>query len=351
MPDKMAAKRQSNIDLLRITACFMVVLLHVAGAYWGWGDMYRTGWTGIATYAVVTRSCVPLFVMISGKLFLERNSMVPLRKLFLNNVLKLVVLYVVWGLFYAVDDLGVRTVLAGGWRELPRQFASAPYYHLWYLPMQTCLYLMLPLFWAVAKHDQGKHLGYVCAVLCAYSIVNDTLMLFVPANELLASFLGKYVPNQELYWAYFLLGYYVSNKKWEKLKAWHCLLAFFVFAAAAAAYTIWSSRTSGVYDNKLLDSYPLTTLVAAVALFLAYLKMPCNFTQRTEKTVRVISRCTLFIYLIHPFVLGRLNWLGINAEIFNPWLSVPVVAVIAFVLCLIPALVLTRIPVVNKWLL
>lgn len=351
MSDKMAAKRQSNIDLLRITACFMVVLLHAAGAFWGWGDMYRTGWTGLATYAVVTRSCVPLFVMISGKLFLERNSMVPLRKLFLNNALKLVVLYVVWGLFYAVDDLGVRTVLAGGWRELPKQLASAPYYHLWYLPMQTCLYLMLPLFWAVAKQDQGKHLGYVCVVLCAYSIVNSTLKLFVPTNAYWVSFLGEYNIKLEAFWAYFLLGYYVSTKKWEKLKVWHCLLVFLVSAGAAAVYTIFASRASGVYDNKLLENYPITTFLAAVALFLAYLKMPCNFSQRTEKVIRVVSRCTLFIYLIHPFVLERLNWLGIHGEAFNPWLCVPMVAVVVFVLCLIPALVLTRIPVVNKWLL
>lgn len=351
MSNAVVAKRQYNVDLLRITASFFVVLVHVASAYWGWGDMYRPGWTGIAAYAVSTRCCVPLFVMLSGKLFLDRKSCVPIRKLYFNYALKLVVLYVVWGLMYAVDALGLKAVLSGAWVDIPKQFATAPHYHLWYLPMQTLIYLMIPMFWAVAKHEDGKHLGYICAILCAYSVVNATLKMFVPVNETVEAFLGKYDADCDIYWTYFLLGYYLTTKKWDKLKVWHCLLGFFVSVAVATIYTACASRMSGEYNHDLLQSHPITTFGATVFLFLAFMKMPCNLSERTGKLVGIVSRCTLFVYLFHPVVITRLEWVGINAVTFNTWIWAPVAAVIVFAICMIPALVLTKIPVVNKWLL
>ena len=351
MSNAVAAKRQTNMDLLRITASFLVILLHVASAFWGWGDMYRPGWMGIATYAVMTRCCVPLFLMISGKLFLERNNAVPIRKLLLNYTLKLVVLYVAWGLLYAVDDLGLHVLFSENWLDVPWYFATSPHYHLWYLPMQTCIYLMLPIFWALAKHEKGKYLGYACAMICAFRVVYETLELFVPMGDAVSSFMGRYDSFLSVYCAYFLLGYYVSTRKWEKLKVWHCLAGFLVSMGAAAAFTIISSRMSGVYDDRLVENYQITTFIGTISLYLAYLKMPCNFSQRTGKVISMVSRCTLFIYLFHPFVLTRLDWFGINAVTFNPWICVPVVTVGIFVICLIPALVLTKIPVVNKWLL
>ena len=217
--------------------------------------------------------------------------------------------------------------------------------------MQTCIYLMIPVFWTLAKYEKGKYLGYTCALTCVFGVLYDTITLFVPTENYVCEFLGYYSTFFSANCAYFLLGYYLSTKKLDKLKSWHCLLAYVIAAAAAMVYTAYASRSSGVYVDKLLENFVITTFVAAIALFLAFVKMPCNFSERTGKTIAVVSRCTLFIYLAHPFVQDRLDWLGVNAVTFNPWICVPTVAVLIFVICLIPALVLTKIPVVNKWLL
>ena len=351
MSNAVVVKRQTNIDMLRITACFFVVLLHVAAAFWGWSDMYQTGWMGIAVYVTFPRCCVPLFLMISGKLFLEKKNEIPIPKLLRNYVLKLVILYIAWGLFYAADELGRDVLLSGECLEVLKYFIISPAFHLWYLPMQTCIYLMIPVFWTLAKYEKGKYLGYTCALTCVFGVLYDTITLFVPTENYVCEFLGYYSTFFSVNCAYFLLGYYLSTKKLDKLKSWHCLLAYVIAAAAAMVYTAYASRSSGVYVDKLLENFVITTFVAAIALFLAFVKMPCNFSERTGKTIAVVSRCTLFIYLAHPFVQDRLDWLGVNAVTFNPWICVPTVAVLIFVICLIPALVLTKIPVVNKWLL
>lgn len=351
MSNAVAVKRQTNIDLLRITACFFVILLHVSASCWGQDDMYQRGWIGMITYVVSPRCCVPLFLMISGKLFLDRKNAVPVPKLLLNYVLKLVILYVAWGFFYAADDLGLGILFSKDCLEIPKRFVALPKYHLWYLPFQTCVYLMIPVFWALVKYEKGKYLGYTCALICVFGVVYSNMKLFVPDANYVYGFLDSYGTFLNITCAYFLLGYYFTVKKMDKLKVWHCLLVFLLSVAVATAYTVWSTRMSGVYEERLLENHSITTFVATIALFLAFLKMPCNFSERTGKIIAVVSRCTLFIYLAHPFVLDRIEWVGISASAFNPWLCIPAVAFLIFVVCLIPALVLTRIPVVNKWLL
>lgn len=343
-------KRQLNLDLLRITACFLVILLHVANAYWGWGDMYQPGWTGITTYTLFTRCCVPIFVMISGKLFLSRNTF-PISKLLLQYVLKLVILYTVWGLLYALDDAGLKVIFSGSWQEIFNLFITSPKYHLWYLPMQTCVYLMIPVFWAVAKYADGKYLEYICILACVFNVVNTIIWVFNPTSSYANSFLGYFASYIALFYIYFLLGYYLSTKKLDKVKVWHCLFVYAASSMIATVYTVWSSRSSRIYDASLLDVYPTTSFIASIALFVAFQKMHFVFSENAGKVIAVISRCTLFIYLFHPFVLDRLQRVGIDGVMFNPWVCIPVVSLIIFVICLLPALVLTRIPVINKWLL
>lgn len=350
MASAVGAKRQFNLDLLRIAACYLVIMLHVAGAYWGSGDMYLPGWTGMTTYAVFTRCTVPLFVMISGKLFLERKE-IPVSKFLSNYVLKLVVLYVVWGLFYAVDDIGLNAVFQNSGRSVYTQFTTAPKYHLWYLLMQTAVYLMLPVFWAVAKYEEGKYLAYICILICAVNVVGATIWAFIPTAHLLGTIMGQCGSSLAIYYGYFLLGYYVCTKKLDNVKIWHCLLVYVLSFSIATVYTVWSSRTRGEYEIRLLANYPITTFAASVAMFLAFQKMNFHFSERAGAVIQAVSRCTLFIYLFHPFVLDRLRQVGVDAVMFNPWGCIPVVSAVIFVICLIPATVLIRIPAVNKWLL
>ena len=349
MSNGVTVKRQTNIDLLRIAASFLVVLLHVSGGFWGWGDMYQQGWVGLTAYAVLPRCAVPVFLMISGKLFLDRSREIPVSKLITKYALRVAILYIIWGLLYAADAVGLQGLLSGNWQAVVDQFVTAPKYHLWYLYVQASTYLMLPVFWAIAKYEDGKYLGYICGLVFVFKVLYITVGFFVPAGNALMVLLSRFDSGLPINYGYFILGYYLSTRKWEKLKFWHCGLAFVATVVITAIYTVWSSRSTGAYDSKMFENTAATTYFAAVTLFMAFLKMPCVVSQRTGKIIAVVSRCTLFIYLIHPVVIERLEWLGIYATAFNPWLCVPMVAVLVFVVCMIPALVLTKIPVLNKW--
>lgn len=73
-------KRRYYLDVLRIVAICAIVLLHVAGSYWYQLSVYTSEWQAINLYDCITRWGVPVFVMISGALFLDPAREQPIKK-------------------------------------------------------------------------------------------------------------------------------------------------------------------------------------------------------------------------------------------------------------------------------
>ena len=98
METKEKHERFAYLDYLRILATFGVVLLHVSA--WNWTSATIGGfeWKVLSFYNGLVRWCVPVFVMISGALFLGRK--VDLKKLYINHVLKMWVAFAVWSTIY-----------------------------------------------------------------------------------------------------------------------------------------------------------------------------------------------------------------------------------------------------------
>lgn len=67
-------EREYNMDYLRIFACFMVIFLHVAAQNWSSVEVTSREWHVFNLYDTAVRSAVPLFVMLSGKLILSKNT-------------------------------------------------------------------------------------------------------------------------------------------------------------------------------------------------------------------------------------------------------------------------------------
>src|SRR3546814_18926659 len=61
-------------DTARVVACFMVVILHVAATLFGTFD---DQWWASNFYDSLARSCVPLFLMITGVLLLGKQESLP----------------------------------------------------------------------------------------------------------------------------------------------------------------------------------------------------------------------------------------------------------------------------------
>ena len=92
------------MDCLRVLAAAAVILLHVAAKQWHTVDIRGGDWLLLCLFNGSVRWCVPLFVMISGALFLNPEKEISLRDLYGKYILRLLVAYFVWGVVYALFD-------------------------------------------------------------------------------------------------------------------------------------------------------------------------------------------------------------------------------------------------------
>ena len=346
----MEQKRQYNMDLLRIFACFMVIVLHVSGQNLGSISPASVDWQIFNVFEVLVRCSVPLFFMISGKLFLSRDD-ISIKRLFSKNILKLTLVYFIWSFLYAVDTVGVGNIIASPDISLLFSATVASKYHLWYLPSMVSVYLVIPVFIAVKSYKNGKVLDYVALLFFIFSIVRQSILL-LPMDPAFAGLLNKFnfifgVPS-----GYFLLGHLLDKykEKLKKIPSYVLILAFLAITAATAAGSFFLSAEAGTSVSPLYDDYFISTFLEAAIIFLLFLRLSeLKIHKTAEKIIEKLSAYTLFVYLFHPFVLEHLNsWFGLNSLSFSPVISTPVISLITFAICIASAAVISIIPGIRK---
>ena len=148
MDDKTVSARNISLDLLRIVATLAVVMLHTAKRVWYNIPVSTSGWYVSNIYLSAVRWAVPVFVMISGALFLTRE--IDIKKLYRTNILRMVTAFIFWSLFYAwlwwMEGLDAK--------EAVKLFIQGNF-HLWFLPMIMGIYMALPI---LKKITESKNL-------------------------------------------------------------------------------------------------------------------------------------------------------------------------------------------------
>lgn len=342
-----------SLDLLRICACFMVILLHVAAFQFYAVSPSGEEWRVFNFYDTLSRSCVPLFFMISGHLFLSRKDPINLSRLFSKNILKLFFLYLLWSALYALDTVGLSALgCEGVLSSIYTTFLTSKY-HLWYLPAMIGLYLLAPFVQGAAQHWEGKFLRYFCVLFFFCIIFYNTICLLSKIHQgpFLSFFesLSVFSPPFSYPLGYFVLGYALGRHQFSTVKWWQPLSAFFalvcVFTFLNHRYALFTGAASTIlYNYDLLPAF-----AEAVCLFVLFRKLPTEtLSDRSKALILTVSKCTLGIYLLHIFVLEHLQaTFHISPTSFQPWLSVPLITLLVFVCCLLVIYLLKKIPYVG----
>ena len=95
-------ERRWELDIIRIIACAMVVVIHVAG--YGMEIMNPETWNWQVRNLIVsmTKCTVPIFFMMSGVLFLNRE--ISIKQLYKKYISHILMLWLIWSSFYAAID-------------------------------------------------------------------------------------------------------------------------------------------------------------------------------------------------------------------------------------------------------
>ena len=343
----------TNVDILRILASFMVILIHVAAGEWYTTDVASGEWAAMNFYDSAARSGVPIFFMISGMLFLSRDKCDAISKLLKNNILKLVVVYIVWATMYAIDTVGIHSLLASrkAWVELIKSIIAGKY-QLWFLPAMIGAYLLIPILFSLKEYKKGKYIFYTLVLFFVFGILFSTVRSAFPNQKLLIVVIDKVKYELVGYSGYFLLGYYLFKKNIPKMKKPIIMAVFGVIVTVSTVIGRRVSMSAGEPKTTLYGYMTLPIFLEAILLFLLFIKWDIQVSAKTSKMISLISKCTLGIFLVHPFVIEHLDqWFGFSVLSFTAWFSVPIICVLVFVISTLVVMGLLKIPVVNKWLI
>lgn len=348
------SKRVASLDLLRILACCFVIFIHVCSNSWKEIAVDTPGWQTMNVFDNLAHCAVPLFLMISGYFFLSKDQPIKLSVLFKKYILHLFVVFCVWDFLYAVDSAGLHSLVSfDGWKDIIIHCLKLKY-HLWFLTKMIAAYLLLPLLWIIAHHENGKYVKYFCIIWLLFYISVNTVFL-LPIPEVAVKFARRFVLELGSFPGYMLLGYYLASNPLKKVKNIWWIGGFILITICMSAYNSYFSLKAGKAQDDVMSTSMLPTCIQAICLFAVFYRMKDSaFLNKHEKALTSLSACTLGIYLLHPFVLEHISdWLHISVhELPIPAiLSVPAISLGTFAVCTLVIMLIRRIPILSKWII
>lgn len=341
-------QRQAYFDCLKVSAIFAVIILHVAGQNWHTADIYSTEWQTFHFINSMARWGVPIFVMISGALFLGKD--IPVRKLYTKYIRRLVFSYVIWSTAYALmesPDIGTGLSL----------FISG-HYHMWFIPMMIGLYMSVPILRPLT--NDLKKIRYFLILSLVFTFIIPELLRLAQdfGNDLViyeTAAVSTLYENMHMdifvgFPSYFLLGYYMYY--FDLTGKQRCL----IYALGAAGFILTvclgmaATYKSGIPCNSYFSNFTVNVLMMSVAVF-TFFKYSAFFTDHAGRKITKLSKYTFGVYLTHPMIIELLDKrFGLNSMSFSPVLSViSISAAVSAAAFLISAL-LNQIPVIHKYL-
>ncbi len=345
-------KRIYNLDLLRILCCFMVIVIHVSATNWYSSNTNSFSFNVYNLYDSLVRASVPLFIMISGVLFLNKAK-IEIKNLYKTNILKMTLFCLTWNIIYYFFDL---FILGGNFDLL--EFINKlilGHYHLWFIPMIIGLYIITPLLTKITVNSNYKTFKYFLLIFM-FGCLMKTIdyCTFLPRYDIIHNFISQ-LPIDIIcqYYSYFLLGYFLYNYDIGFIKDKKKLLyiAFLGCVIACTCGTWYLSYKNGINTSSFYESFSIFTLVEAISIFLIFKYSKFISEEIYSKKVMDISKSTLGIYAIHVLIMDLLfHYQIITVKSFNPILSVPIISIIVFIFSLLIISLVKKIKFINKFL-
>ena len=311
----MEAKKTERIwflDALRILAAFSVVLIHAAvyqGAEAGTDAFYELDF-----WSVLPRFAVPIFVMISGALFLDPKRELSWRKIWGKYIPRLALVFYFWSAAYVL--FGMAAGKGFSWQEL-----LFGHYHMWFLPMIAVLYAVTPMLRRV--------------------FANRKVLLVALPVLMVAAWFGNQVFPYCGYLVYYLLGVALFT---TDFKGWQRVILYVLGLAGVATSVVISWRIQSTEVNTAMRAdYTPMVMAAAVALFVGFSKV--RWGRTAQKIISVVAPTTLGIYMVHLMVLGAIARVGMEPDTF---LHVPLVAALTFLGSFVVIFVMRKVPILKN---
>ena len=308
--------RHNGLDLLRICATCMVILIHIGDNLFG-GFHIEIG----KLCSTMSRPAVPLFLMLTGAFAF--NKKIENRFFFNKFFNKIGIHIIIVSLFYmfyiAVSHNNLNyDVLKLIFINLLK---GQPFYHLWYMYMLIMLYVAIPYIYLIIINLKEKEFNYFMTFWVFFGIISQYTIIFQThwMGEFLA-FIG-----------YVLIGYKLKNFTFIKQKSTHIciiliILGFICNIISYNLFFLFNTIPLDIADKLFFTQFSPLIFIGGCLIFLGFsnLKMNISFS--------FLSNKTYYIYLFHAFYLDIM--LKILHK-YDSWIHIPSSLVIIVLLMIV----------------
>lgn len=351
------------IDLLRVTACFLVIVSHSCDPFVGQFDNNHTEFLSGAFIGSLVRACVPLFVMMSGVLLLPVKM--DMSSFYSKRAKRLVIPFIFWSLalpilYFLYVNSGIEIISPNIVPEdytigktLQKMYLWIFNFNydttpLWYVYMLIGLYLFMPIISAWVTQAGKRDIQWFLRVWI--------ISMCLPYVQMVAPYLGytgnygnmgilgvcDWNPYGMFYYfsgflGHLVLAFYLVKYplNWSvKRTIWTALPIFLIgYTITAGGFILTQEYYPGSYANLEIIWYfsGINVFLMTYAVFIVMQKIAVKPTRFLQKTAAL----TYGIFLCH-FIIIQLGYDMIYPNIpVPPVIKIFLIAVFTFVVSLI----------------
>ena len=317
-------------DFLRAFAIIAVLICHVDLFF---GPLVTPVQViGQLTFHDIGRMGVPIFLMISGALLLNRDYELTdfLKRRFTRIIYPFIfwIIIIIAGIIYVSRDYSL------AWNTLIGNFSVT-----WYFWMLIGIYLFIPIINAFIEKYGEIGIKYFLAIWFATMILKtfNSYPLFPNFNlDYFAGYLG-----------YLVLGYYLDKKEFKYSDIRMCIIGFGILLISLAIF-VYCDYCKLHYIDLIYQNVIIIFMASGLYLFIRYFNKINSFNHIKNNIIGSaivsISICSYGMYFSHVIVLKILL-------MFNPHsnLLFPIMFILLIFLSWLSTYIVSKIPYLKKF--
>lgn len=325
------SKRIIWLDNIRAIACVLVITLHVSAFYlYQFGKVEMLTWDIANIVNSATRSCVPLFFMISGYIFMRNKSMKVKN---ISKIITSLVFYSAISILYLILFKPVNI----SWTSLLEYLRKPAFYHLWFFYTILICYLFFALI-------------SVKNVSVTYALIFATI-IFIFFNSRTASFtflffgfnysgISVITSNVPFFIIYSALGAIIGCAETNKVSNKWFVIAFILLTLAISSLTRLLTIKNNLFTSDFYANESFVVMWASVCLFILIKNIKDGIPVFGRAT-KYIASSALPVYGFHALILDYINSEGLRMK--NILLDLPLTILSVFILSLAIGVLITKI--------
>lgn len=326
----MNQKREYAFDYLRIVSMIMVIIVHVSNVYSrSFGVISNKSFLISLGFNTISRISVPIFLMISGALLLDRSFN---KTKYWKRIIKYLILIVSWDIIYLVWEylyLGIT------YNQLYRLLVNPYRAHLWFLYTILVLYILQPVLKWIMDHANKQTKIVLFIIWILFSILSITNS-FIANTFTIFSYIG-----------YFILGKHVYQWAKEKdLKKYTGIMIITIIICCMMSIILnylFSIKYNRFYN--LFFAYRTPFIFIASVSF--YVMMISNIKkEKISPIVNLLSSSSLGVYLIHGIFLD-ITIQSFYYQRVNSLIGIPLFSIIILICSVLVVWLLRKIKIIK----